>query len=139
MPLDHVVDGQRADRAGDHRLHLDARAVGRARLDDERHGAVLRVDGDLRVDVRERELVAQRDQLAVRLAAWMAAIRATATTSPLGLVARRDPRGRGAGSCARRRAPAPSASVCGLAADIDHPRPTRRVQMRKRALHPGQS
>ena len=39
--LDHVVDGQRADAAGHHRLHLDAGAGGDARLGDQRHGAGL--------------------------------------------------------------------------------------------------
>src|SRR4051794_11260456 len=44
-PLDHVVDRQRADAAGDHRLHLHPGAGAGARLGDQRHGAVLGVNG----------------------------------------------------------------------------------------------
>src|SRR4051794_27973890 len=50
-PLDHVVDGQRGDGDGGHRLHLDARASGDARLRGERDrpggGIDLRVDVDV--------------------------------------------------------------------------------------------
>src|SRR4051794_17228652 len=55
--LDHVVDGERANTARHHRLHLDAGAGARARLGDERHGAGRRVDRDGRLDVREWQRV----------------------------------------------------------------------------------
>src|SRR3954454_2969282 len=59
--LDHVVDGERGDARGGQRLHLDAGAVHRARLGRQRDRALVDVDAGVAVDVRERELVAQRD------------------------------------------------------------------------------
>src|SRR4051812_10858441 len=61
--LDHVVDRERADTAGDHRLHLDPRTRARARLGDQRDRARLGIDGDRRLHVRERQRVRERDQL----------------------------------------------------------------------------
>src|SRR6476661_2816698 len=61
--LDHVVDRERRDRRGGQRLHLDAGAGDRARLGGERDRALVDVDARVAVDVRERDLVAQRDQV----------------------------------------------------------------------------
>jgi len=79
--LAHVVDGERGDRRGGERLHLDA-------------GAVHRVDLGLDLDVGLLEAEVDEDaphqggwqrgmRFEVCLAAWMPATRATARTSPL--------------------------------------------------------
>src|SRR3954451_13297370 len=61
--LDHVVDGQRRDRRGGHRLHLHARPGGDARLRGERHRPGGGVDRRVDVDVVEAERVAERDEV----------------------------------------------------------------------------
>src|SRR4051794_7928191 len=61
--LDHVVEGKRRHRAGGERLHLDAGARGRRRLGLDPRLAGLTVDLDRDVDVGERQLVGEWDQL----------------------------------------------------------------------------
>ena len=61
--LGHVVQGERGDRRGGERLHLDTRPRRRGDLgpDDDRAGG--RVGGQLDVDAVERQWMAERDQL----------------------------------------------------------------------------
>ena len=102
--LDHVVDGQRGDRAGGQRLHLDAGPGGRARLADERDGARRgSISASTSTNVSGSGC-ASGISSSVRFAAWMPAIRAVPSTSPLGASPRCDERGCLRRSCARRRA-----------------------------------
>ena len=61
MAFDHVVDGQRGDRGGRQRLHLDARLRRRLGRGHDRDARLL--DLELDTEMRQRERVAERDQL----------------------------------------------------------------------------
>src|SRR5262245_6495389 len=68
-PLDHVVDGQRRDRGGGHRLHLDAGLGrgGRLGADAQHARGAVRCHRDDQIGQRQR--MAERDELAGSLAA----------------------------------------------------------------------
>ena len=84
--LDHVVDGQRGHRDGRQRLHLDSR-LRSSRRSPRSHAALL--DLEARLDVRQRQRVAQRDDVGGVLRRHDAGERAVAMTSPLGRSPRR--------------------------------------------------
>ena len=118
--LDHVVDGQQAHLDGRQGLHLDAGAAQRLGL----HGAVHGARGGV-----ERELDAARASAAaggtagpartVRLAAWIAAMRATPSTSPFFAL---PPAMAASVAGCMRIVPVARATrrVSGLRADVDH-------------------
>ena len=104
-PLDHVVDRERRHRRRGHRLHLHAGLGARARLGLDLHPR-RHVDG---TSTNESGKGWQSGiSSAVRLAAWMPAIRAVPITSPLGGRRGAPPR-RSRATCAPRREPAPVA------------------------------
>ena len=82
--LDHVVDGEQPDRGGGERLHLDAGAAAAFDRGDQRDRAALPRRSAKSTATRVIAIgCASGISSAVRLAAWIAAMRATPSTSPL--------------------------------------------------------
>src|SRR5476649_2774097 len=61
--LAHIVDGERGDRGGGERLHLHAGAALQLARGLNVDGAALGVDRELKVDRRQRQWMAERDQV----------------------------------------------------------------------------
>jgi hypothetical protein len=79
--LAHVVDGEQADLHGGEGFHLDAGAADGFGGDGAADGGVA-LDAEVGGDAGEEDRVAQGIRSAVRLAPWMAAMRAMPITSP---------------------------------------------------------
>ena len=80
--LRHVVHGERRNRDRDERLHLDAGLGRRLRRRFDLYRIVGNRERD--VDVRQRERMAERDELGRRFAAMMPASFAVTSASPFG-------------------------------------------------------
>ena len=104
--LAHVVDRQQARRGRGQRLHLDAGASERFGRHLDRHGAASSSKPNSTATRVSGNGCASGIRSAVRFAAWIAAMRATPSTSPFVGRARADQRQRrrAASRCARRRA-----------------------------------
>ena len=81
--LDHVVDGERGDRAGGHRLHLDPRATDRPHLGGQHDQPVVGLDPRIDTDECERQRVGERTQLSGALGRLDSGQPRGSTTSPL--------------------------------------------------------
>jgi len=127
-PLDHVVDGQRRHRGGRHRLHLDPGLACGARFGGQNDRAGVGVDGALDANERERERMAQRDELGRPLGGLDAGDPGHAEDVALRRIAGEN-LGRGLGRdphhSPRHRPPLGS----GLLAHVDHPGAARGIQM----------
>ncbi len=126
--LAHVVDRERGDRGGDERLHLDPGAPDQAHLGRQVQAGQRLVGLDLDARERQRERVAERDELVGALGGHDAGEAGRGHD-----VALRDGSVADDGERRRRhdhaRLGARDALGLGLAGDVDHARPTAIVQM----------